>query len=585
MSALKYRSNYDKYPKVQIKGYNDFIWCGDTSVIEQLRQHIKISNHQKQVIIVECYPGVFLEDVKKILSRLKPSLIINSIDARLPGNKILKKIQPNLLEGRVFGKMNTLKLKNFFDKNKLLAFQKEIEKIKKGLVIVYGLGASFLHAGDCLILADMPRWEIQKRYRQKMSNWLLDNPNEDFLRKYKLGYFIEWRIADQHKKKLLKRMDYLLETCKRTHPKLIAGKALLAGLKQTVSHPFRVVPFFDPGPWGGQWMKEICGLDKRVKNFAWCFDCVPEENSLLLAYGKEYIEIPAMDLLLTYPKPLLGKHVYGKFGAEFPIRFDMLDTVGGGNLSLQVHPVTHYIKKTFGMAYTQDESYYILDAKKGAHVFLGLKENTSSDAMLSDLEKAQKENKSFNAKKYVNQFKAKKHDHFLIPAGTVHCSGKDTMVLEISATPYIFTFKLWDWERLGLDGKPRPISIDHAKKVIQWDRKTAWVKKHLINQTKLISKKKRYCEEKTGLHALEFIETRRHWFSAPLEHKTNGTVNVLNLVQGKEILVTSPNEKFEPFKVHYAETFIIPASVDRYCIHPIMGSKKETFATIKAYVR
>lgn len=50
------------------------------------------------------------------------------------------------------------------------------------------------------------------------------------------------------------------------------------------------------------------------------------------------------------------------------------------------------------------------------------------------------------------------------------------MVLEISATPYIFTFKLWDWQRLGLDGLPRPINIEHGKHVIQWDRTTKWVK-------------------------------------------------------------------------------------------------------------
>jgi hypothetical protein len=57
--------------------------------------------------------------------------------------------------------------------------------------------------------------------------------------------------------------------------------------------------------------------------------------------------------------------------------------------------------------------------------------------------------KTFDDARFVNQIPARKHDHFLIPAGTVHCSGSGTMVLEISATPYIFTFKLWDWGRLG----------------------------------------------------------------------------------------------------------------------------------------
>ena len=82
----------------------------------------------------------------------------------------------------------------------------------------------------------------------------------------------------------------------------------------------------------------------------------------------------------------------------------------------------------------------------------------------------------------MEKWPIKKHDHILIPAGTIHCSGANTVVLEISATPYIFTFKLWDWGRMGLDGKPRPISIDHGKQVIQWDRTASWTEDNIINQ-------------------------------------------------------------------------------------------------------
>src|SRR2546423_10745631 len=101
--------------------------------------------------------------------------------------------------------------------------------------------------------------------------------------------------------------------------------------------------------------------------------------------------------------------------------------------------------------------------------------------MIRDLESAQRGGAAFSADKYANRWPAKTHDHFLIPAGTVHCSGANSMVLEISATPYIFTFKLWDWGRLGLDGKPRPIHIQHGKANIQWDRTTEWVRQNLIN--------------------------------------------------------------------------------------------------------
>jgi hypothetical protein len=158
------------------------------------------------------------------------------------------------------------------------------------------------------------------------------------------------------------------------------------------------------------------------------------------------------------------------------------------------------------------------------------------------------------------------------------------MVLEISATPYIFTFKLWDWARLGLDGSPRPIHLRHGLANIQWNRDRAWVGKNLINPLRAVAEGDGWREEATGLHELEFLETRRHWFTAPVWHDTAGTLNVLNLVEGDEIVVESPENLFAPFVVHYAETFIVPACIGRYRISPV-GRAIKPLATIKAFVR
>jgi hypothetical protein len=159
------------------------------------------------------------------------------------------------------------------------------------------------------------------------------------------------------------------------------------------------------------------------------------------------------------------------------------------------------------------------------------------------------------------------------------------MVLEISATPYIFTFKLWDWDRLGLDGKPRPVHLEHGKRNIQWDRTTGWVERNLVNRIEETARGDGWVEERTGLHELEFIETRRHWFTGTVPHHTNGGVQVLNLVEGEEAVVESPEGAFPPFVVRYAETFIVPASVGAYTIRPASPSGGRRLATIKAYVR
>jgi mannose-6-phosphate isomerase class I len=486
----------------------------------------------------------------------------------------------------VFGRMNGIHIKDFFDGPKLGSARDLATNWRQGLLLIVGTGASLVAPEpDILIYADMARWEIQQRQRYNaIGNFGADNLEESAGLKYKRALFVDWPAADRLKASLLSRIDFWLDT-NSDIPKLVTGRSMREGLRQLVHRPFRVVPYFDPGPWGGHWMEEVCDLPNDVPNHAWCFDCVPEENSLLLKFGSTCVEVPAINLTLLYPHELLGQNVYSQFGAEFPIRFDFLDTMGGGNLSLQVHPKAQYIRDKFGMKYTQDESYYLLDAGEDGSVYLGVRNDINRDEMIRELRSAQTDGYSFTAEAYVNKFPSRKHDHFLIPAGTIHCSGKNSMVLEISATPYIFTFKLWDWERLGLNGLPRPIHIDHGLMNIVWDRDTNWVQENLINQIEPFAEGPGWREERTGLHHLEFIETRRHWFTGPTLHETQDTVNVLNLVEGEEAVVESPTNSFEPFVVHYAETFIVPAATGVYRISPTGQSIGKMCATIKAFVR
>ena len=575
------KSNYNKFPSTKIKGHEHAAVVGYNNILDTLKKEIPSG---KYVITCDVYPGVRDEEILTELKKLEPSVLINMIDVFKEEKTITEQLKYILTDDRVFGKMYYGEVSDFIDMEKLEAAKQQVEKAD-GLVIVYGFGASLVHPGDKLVYFDMARWEIQMRYRAGMGNYKCSNYDEDPLRKNKRGFFIEWRIADKHKMSVFEDIDWLIDTNKANDPKMIPGTALRDALKQIAQQPFRTVPYFDPGVWGGQWMKEVCDLDREKSNFAWSFDGVPEENSLYLEFADAVVEIPAMDLVLYQPKPLLGDQVYARFGAEFPIRFDFLDTMGGQNLSLQVHPLTEYIKKQFGMQYTQDESYYMLDAGEGACVYLGLKDGVDQKQMIEDLRRANKGEIEFDAEKYINKFPAKKHDHFLIPAGTCHCSGSEAMVLEISATPYIFTFKLWDWGRVGLDGRPRPVHVEHGKEVIQWDRTTKWCEENLVNAIHEVKRTEDYVEEHTGLHELEFIETRRYWTETITHHDTAGTVNMLNLVEGREAVVESEEGKFEPFVVHYAETFIV---LFIYCYYTFIyyclfvGSK---IGIMKAYVR
>jgi mannose-6-phosphate isomerase class I len=585
--------NYDLYPQAAVPGYDGEAFAGYEAIIAEVERCC--FEDKKRILVCDLYPGADEREILPAFMKLNPRLVIHSDDCAYDEQTIDVMMRKNMTSDRVFGIMTTDYLDEYFDPNKIEESRRQIAGVSEGFLLIIGVGAALIPAPEerfLLLYFDMERWEIQLRYRKGMANWKSSNHDAPVLLKIKRGYFIEWRLADKHKKSIWDRIDYYVDTNTSSLATMITKKALDHALSWIVRRPFRMVPYFDPGVWGGQWMKEKFGLDPAVENYAWSFDGVPEENSLRFLFGDVLIKIPCQNLVLFHPHELLGEHVHGRFGTEFPIRFDMLDTIGGQNLSLQVHPLTEYIQEKFNMRYTQDESYYILDTGgEESYVYLGLKTGIDRDNMVRDLYDAEAGKIQFSAERYVNTIPLKKHDHIMIPAGTIHCSGKDTMVLEISATPYIFTFKLWDWGRLGLDGIPRPVHLEHGINNIQWDRDTEWVYKNLVNQTETVEQAASREEnralkiEKTGLHKREFIDTYRYSFDRPIVCETKDSVNVLNLVEGAEVTIENMENTFEPFIVHYAETFVIPACVETFRMRPSGPSTEKTVMVIQALVR
>jgi hypothetical protein len=514
MSYLNFKSKYDRFPVIKISNNQDDLIQGYGPIIDTLQ------NIKKGVVVFETYPGIDQKILlEKVIKPLNPDHIFFSEDYTISEEKYDALVDPHLYDDRVFGLYSHHhKIEDFYRLDDLKKVNDSIDHNQ--LTIIYGFGAS-LFDFDKLIMVSLTRWEIQLRYRRGLSNFKKHNPDEDKLKKYKRGYFVVWRVADRIKDEHMKDLDYLLDLNDNQEPKMVNQNSYEICLNQAVSRPFRVVPYFDPGLWGGQWMKEVCNLDPSKPNYAWCFDGVPEENSIRFGFGYSFIEIPAQDIVQFRPNEFMGSKVYRQFGKHFPIRFDLLDTMQGGNLSLQVHPMTDYIKEQFGMTYTQDESYYILDSEDDAVVYLGLKKDINQDQFKNDLFEANNGGEPFDDSKYINKLPIKKHDHLLIPGGTVHCSGKNSMVLEISSCVYIFTFKLWDWGRLGLDGLPRPVSLEHGFNNIQYDRDTDFAQNELVNKITKVSE----TEEITGLHDYEFIESRRYTIKdAPVEMETKNTV-------------------------------------------------------------
>lgn len=322
------KSNYDKRPATVIDGS---LWKGWNSILEQIR----IAVEERKVegrpfrLVIECYQGVYHDELVENLLGIDHDLFIDTRELFKPVAEIEAMTYPYLTDDRLFGRRAPFSFSDFLDANRVSACREKLEK-SSGMVVVYGHGAAVVAPeADLLLYVDMARWEIQMRSRRKEIDGLgVKNREEAPSYHYKRGYFIDWNVCDALKKQLLPKADYWLDTHVAGLPKMITGDTLRAGLEKTAHQPFRVVPFFDPAPWGGQWMKEVCDLDKTQANFGWCFDCVPEENSLYLKVEDELFEMPSNNLVFYKTRDLLGGPVESRFGQDFPIRFDFLDTMG-----------------------------------------------------------------------------------------------------------------------------------------------------------------------------------------------------------------------------------------------------------------
>lgn len=441
------------------------------------------------------------------------------------------------------------------------------------VVLLLGTGAHWLsqELADVSVFCDLPREHQQALHKRELCNFALDR-NEDALEKYKIAFFVEWPILEGYRKQHLSAFDWYVDMADPEHPVAVTVEGLRLIVQDIARYPFRVKPFFAPGIWGGQYLKALAGLPEEMDNCAWSFEPIAPENSILVEAGGVAIELPFLVVMADAHLPIMGERAVGLFGDYFPIRFDYLDTIGGSNLSCQVHPKQAYLREHFNGMLEQQESYYIMEQQGDAKVYLGLTEECEEEAFIGAVEAAQATGEPIEFTRYVQEWDSRKGDLFLIPTGTVHCSGAGNLVLEISATTWWFTFKIYDYVRQDRDGKPRAINIEHAKPNIDYYKRRGWVQEQLIQQPHLVDKQAGAEEYMLGQRDDLLFYVNRIELASRYEGDTAGEFVMLNLVEGERVRIESLDAPAVAVELGYAESYVLPAAFGRYALINLGGS-------------
>lgn len=383
------------------------------------------------------------------------------------------------------------------------------------------------------------------------------------------NYYVDYELAVHLRWSLIKSgtLHYYLSADDPQGFAMLPMDQLARWLDLAAERPLRCRPVYLEGVWGGFYMKRLRQLPRGMRNCAWIFDLIPMEVSLALRMGGKELELPFFTFVQHQGEKLLGQEAFTRFGGYFPLRFNYDDTFhASGNMSIQCHPGEAYLEQEHRELGRQDESYYVCVAGEGAKTYLGFKAPGDKEAFLAAAREAERSGQPMDYEAYLHAVPSKPGTQVMIPAGTIHASGRNQVVLEIgSLTMGSYTYKLYDYQREDLNtGLKRPIHLKAGALALKGERDQAWVKDNLVNHGGLVRQDAEGSETVLGEHELLYFSLRALHFERQMQDDTRGGFQVLALTEGEKVRVEKLDEPSRGYTLGYLDIVVVPADMGAY---------------------
>lgn len=551
--------------------------CGLLPVAKYLAHQIQKG---KKRIGIDGYPGAQFSVLRHALEQQLPGQIrwISSDTLFKSEQEILEIITPYLPEDREIDP--ALLYGSRYEKGyEGLQNKQTVDKTSKSLgedriTIVIGRGAlskSLRSLYDLRIWMDITPKQaaLNFKYGKEKNVGACEALPYSFM--MRRNYYIDFENAINLRWEIIRQneMDFYISADEPDCMSLLPFTSLLELFEKINQNPFRCRPVYLEGVWGGFYFKQLRRLPKEMKNCAWIFDMIPMEVSLAAVVNGMEFEVPFFTFIQAMGDKLLGKEAVKLFGGYFPIRFNYDDTYhADGNMSIQCHPDEEYLIKNHNELGRQDESYYVCVTGQQACTYLGFKDENTAEAFIPAAQKAEKSGELIDYKNYLHAVPSKPGTQVMIPAGTIHASGRNQVVLEIgSLTMGSYTYKLYDYQRIDPQTQlPRPIHLKAGELALRKERTASWVEENIVDHGYVLRQGNDWQEKIVGEHDLLYFSLRNLIFESSITDDTKDTFHVLALVDGEKVRIESIHHPENNFTALSMDIVVVPSSFGPYRI-------------------